>query len=79
MTVPLSLLTTTTPMAGGRLAQHMAVRLRTDFLTADGTRIGKGTLGMIVQVFEGACQVEFDGGHDIPETIAAAELEPAGG
>ena len=52
------------------------VRLVRDFDCPDGT-IRKGTIGTVLQIFDGnAYQVEFEGEHEIPETIPAELLEP---
>jgi hypothetical protein len=55
------------------------VRLTMDFDGPDG-RIPKGTVGTVLQVFDRgkAYQVEFEGPHDVPETVQAEALERAG-
>jgi len=67
-------------LATAPLQPHKMVRLRADFAGPGGT-IPAGTLGMILQVFDGgsAYQVEFEGPHEVPETVSATLLEPARG
>jgi hypothetical protein len=50
------------------------VRLSRVFVTHQVV-IPKGTPATILQVFDGAYQVEFEGPYEVPETVPAESLE----
>ena len=54
--------------------EHQIVCLTTDFPTPDGV-VPAGTAAVVLQVFVGAYQVEFEGEHFTPETVPANILE----
>lgn len=72
------------PQAGKRQARTPlrafrdleVVRLSQDFVSPGG-RIPSGTQGTVLQVFDGgrAYQIEFEGPHDIPETVPREALK----
>jgi hypothetical protein len=56
--------------------QHRLVRLIRDFDGPD-SRIPSGTVATVLEIFKGgdAYLVEFEGPHEVPETVTADMLE----